>query len=337
MVHRIEGDFLLLFRTENLSPPVIDIFSLASAISMVSGVASLINTGREWRGSIKGKSEAQKEKQKEKTELYYNLFGFCANADFITNQLDRKLLKMLENEEEVWLTSDLVAAEETVGHFINIFEEMPIVNLLEDELRENPEEVFPQFERNIVSLGGPCRNRFSRWMMKLETPPTELNIDIQKAPDLPFVFDYDLPISKDKSWEERLNLSPKPNWPIKDVRSNYDVYIPEMYYDDNNHICKKDYAMIVKMKSIHKKGKEDGKWNLVLGGCHGSGTEGAAMALGNEKILQEIWDEVKDREFQVILAVDVEAITRPCGSKERKIGKPRRVELLEIIDLTERR
>lgn len=326
MPYKIEDEFRLLLRTRDLSPPIIEIISLAF------GATSL---ALQIYGSIRGKIEAWRRR----IELYYNLFGSCANADFITNQLDPRLSERLKTgEEEPWLTSDLVAGEEAAGHFIKIFREKPKVELIkENELRKKREKALPQFdEMNIVSMGGPCRNRFSRWMMRLENPPLELDMDIHKAPKLPFVFNYDLPESKDKSWEEKANLSPRPNWPIKDTRKSRDIYVPEVYYfEDKSYICKRDYAMIVKMKSIHNKGREQGKWNLLFGGSHGSGTEGAAMALGDEEILQEIWDKVKDRDFQAILAVDVETITRKKKGKEIKTGKPQRVELLEIIDLTE--
>lgn len=320
---RIEDEFRLLLRTRDLSPPVIEVISLAF------GAAPL---AQQIYGSIRGKREAWRRK----VDLYYNLFGLCANADFITNQLDPDLREKLRTgKEEPWLTSDLIAGEEAIGYFIKIFEQKPEVKLIQEkELKRKPEVALPQFEeRNVVSLGGPCRNRFSRWMMKLEDPPPELEMDIRRGSGLHFVFNYDLPESKDKSWEERAKLHPRPNWPIKDVRKGKDIYVPETYYfEDGSYVCKRDYAMIVKMKSIHIRGREQGKWNLVLAGCHGSGTEGAAMALGSEDILQEIWTKVKDRDFQVILAVDVGTAARGRG---RKFGKPRKVELLEIVDLTE--
>ncbi len=316
----LDKEFKLLLRTEELSPPIIDCISFAFGS---------ITFGYQIFNAIKAKRESFTQK----SEVHRNLFGFCANADFITNNTDDEYSHRLAlGEETIWLTSDLIAAEEAIGHLMPIFKQRPKLNDIKKKTKDGPS---PKLERNIVSFGGPCRNLFSRWMMKLEDPPPGLGIDVAHTPIIPFTFNYELSESKHLSWDARAKIQPRPNWPIRDIRCKRDIYIPETYYfDDNTYICKRDYAMIVKMKSIQAKSRQEGKWNLMISGSHGSGTEGAAMALGNEKILNRIWHEVGEKDFQAIVAVDVETNEEEVCGKTRKFGKPTRVELLEVVELS---
>lgn len=259
-------NFCLLFRTRDLSPPIIEVISFAF------GTAKF---GWQVIGAIKTKTGDWKKRK----EIYYSLFGFCLNADFITNIPPKE-----ERKKGVWAVTDLYATEEAVGYLLKGFSQKPRV-------AEQPHrKLKPDFERNMVSLGGPCHNKFSRWMMRLEPPPSNLDFILEDIPELPFVFD----------------LGNTKNPPIKKIDGK-PIYIPEIYYDSNKErICKRDYGMIVKMRSFQKDGRREGRWNLMLAGCHGGGTLGVAKALGEEKLLQEIWNKVKTKDFQAIVAVDTE-------------------------------
>lgn len=314
----IEKEFRLLLRTRDLSPPIIEILSFAFGATAF---------GWQVFGAIRSKIDAWRERK----EIYYSLFGFSLNADFITNNPPEEELR-----KGTWAITDLYAAEEAVGFLLKGFAQKPEVKL------EGKGQPGPDFRRNIVSLGGPCNNRFSRWIMKakdsngLEEPPSNLNLTLEDLPELPFNFGYDLEESRDLTWEQRKTL--RMNWPIKKMKGKTIIYTPEIYYgSDNRRVCKRDYGMIVKVRSLHREGRQEGRWNLMLAGCHGAGSLGAAKALGDEDILEQIWREVKTKEFQAVLAVEVETEEEKAeiqGKKQKiKIDVAKRVELIEIESL----
>ena len=304
-----DDNFLLLFRTKDLSPPMIEVFVKAfdvveSGIEDITGL-STVKSGLQVIGAITTKMD----EWKGRNELYYSLFGFCSNADFITNNPSEE-----EKKKGVWAVTDFYAGEETVKFLMKGLIQKPKIESIED----NNSKI--KWERNIVSIGGPCNNSFSRWMMKLEQSPLKGFIH-KNIPDLPFIFDYEY----------------NKNIPIKN-RNETTIYIPEIYDETDKEykrVCKRDYAMIVKMKSLHEIGRKNGRWNLMIAGCHGGGTLGAAKSLGDEKFLKEIWNKVKTKDFQAIIAVETETEERIIeiedGSKKKaSIDLPKRVELIEV-------
>lgn len=62
---------------------------------------------------------------------------------------------------------------------------------------------------------------------------------------------------------------------------------------------------------------------LIIAGCHGVGTYGAASVLKKDGVLKRIWEEVGDRDFQCLVMVDV------SGKDEDE--KIERVELLDVV------
>lgn len=98
-----------------------------------------------------------------------------------------------------------------------------------------------------------------------------------------------------------------------------DCYIPELNPYTNELI--RDFGMIIKTKSIHKKARYAGRKNLIIAGGTHAGTEKGGHVLGRESILSKIWDSVGGRGFQAIYLAIV------------KDGHPIDVELLEVLPL----
>ena len=134
---------------------------------------------------------------------------------------------------------------------------------------------------------------------------------------------------KGKNFEELQNEVSEPNWCIMESKTKKNMYIPEYYRRDEiqeKSRCLRDYGMIIKVRSIIEKGRVAGRKNLMVAGCHGPGTIAAAMALGDLSILERIWNEVGDKDFQAIIM---------CENRRGKEGLdlPIRVSLLEVCEL----
>lgn len=302
--------FQLLLRTETIGHSPAFIGVAASAFNVAPGAIEIIGLIRSW---VKH--------WKQRKELYDNLFGFCANADFFTNR--EVIGELSEERKEIYDIGDLDGLIRLLEPLIkNIFAIRP----------KDPKhfEAPVELSRNLVSIGGPFRNRFSRWMMKIDPPPVE-GIKISDIPTLTYTFNlglFKLPAENVGEHLERREQEEgqKLNFPI--AKDGVDLYIPEVYYPVDEarrkageYECTRDYGMVIKMKSIHEKGRRNGMKNMMIAGCHSYGTQGAAMMLGEEEVLKEIWEKVGDQDFQVVIAVSV---------RERK---PQRVELLDIVPL----
>lgn len=280
----------LAVRTENLSPPILSIAGIV---------------GPEIYGSIKGRIKDWKEKNL----LQRHLFGFMRNADYLVGP--EALEKRIENK---WLEREYSSIERMITSSLQIFDNRP-------ELVKNLDIADINFERNIVAIGGPIPNVVSAWISKDEESFDKNVIDPSLAPDLPYKLNL-VPDSRCKgiSFHERAKIEPEPNWTIMNDRGE-NVYIPEYYVKDNETICVRDYAMIIKVKSINPLGRREGKKNLVIAGCHEYGTVAAGMALKEVEILKRLWDTVGDRDFQAIIVTNIED------------NEPRDIELLDVKKL----
>jgi hypothetical protein len=95
------ADFILLYRTKNLSPELL-IFNVAEFNTMGLSGAFLKQIGSEIFGAIR----AMIDDRRETRELYQSLFGFTLNADFITNRVEMKILI----KDGIWGITDYYAA-----------------------------------------------------------------------------------------------------------------------------------------------------------------------------------------------------------------------------------
>ena len=229
-------------------------------------------------------------------------------------------------------------------------------------------DLIIDFSRNIVSLGGPCNNAFSQWILEpkqpKKSPPPE--IIIEDYPEVPFKFGYEIindPCEvrhsyitrnddkcrtiykpelyyKESAHENAEEISLKKVCSIKKQNKENEakskkIFIPKKVSDIKPHrICKMDYGMILKVRSAHKEGKMNGKWCLIIAGCHGGGTLGAAQALGDVEILRKIFDEVGLNEFQAIVSVETKTDVDDfkIGGERRLYpnDSPKKIRLLEV-------
>ncbi|HIH96860.1 MAG TPA: hypothetical protein HA348_05200 [Thermoplasmata archaeon] len=237
-------------------------------------------------------------KEFEGKRIVSRLFGFCRNADFVIG------MRKPWDEDNPWASYDVRAVEDTITSLSKAFAGRP----------EIPEkDKLPEFDplRNIVSVGGPIPNTFTRKVMGVQKP--------DERSWLPYSFNLiPTPECKGKTFFEL--QKDEQNWSIMKSDTKEEVYIPEYYEKDEIGVCRRDYGMIIKVKSQVKEAPP-GRKNLVLAGCHGFGTIAAARALGDEKILNRIWEDVKDRDFQAIVMCDVNE------------DEPEYVELLEVVQL----
>lgn len=280
----------LAARTENLSPPILSI-------------ASII--GPEIYGSIKGRIKDWKEKNL----LQRHLFGFMRNADFLVGP--EALEKTIEDD---WHKREYSPIERMITSIVQIFDKRP-------ELVGNLDTTDIKFVRSIVAIGGPIPNVFSAWITREKDSFDKKIINPSLAPDLPYKINL-VPDSrcKEKSFYERAKIEPEPNWSIMNDKGE-NVYIPEYYMKDKGPIYMRDYAMIIKVKSINPVGRIEGKKNMVLAGCHECGTVAAGMALNEVKILKKLWDTVGDMDFQAIIVTNIED------------NEPEDIELLDVKKL----
>ena len=280
-------DLRLVARTRDVSPPLLEIFV---------GELVVISMSELFRG-IKRRIIREYERKR----FLSRLFGFCKNAEFVIGK--REPWK----GEDPWSDKDVKAVEDTISNFSKTFSKMP-------EPRE--EEKAPSFEPkwNVISIGGPIANTFTRMVMKVEKPDDRswlpFSFNLQPSPECQ---------GKDYSGLQR-QIKPAPNWSIMRSETGEELYIPEYYEKDEIGVCRRDYGMIIKVKSQIKEAPP-GRKNLILAGCHGFGTIAAARALNDEEILNRIWEEVKDRDFQAIIM---------CEVNEDEIEY---VELLEVVQL----
>lgn len=281
--------YRLIARTSTKkSPPTIDIIAdlvalvaptvTSTAISAITiGVFERINWSyRRWQ---------------ERKELYQNLLGFASDADYFIGA-------RYPQREHPWSDSDTNAAIRMLEAIPGVFWERPRVEKMEAALVE------PSLDRNLCFFGSSLANSFSGYVAGDISEAQEDKINLDYAPELPYRFYFELdPCSKGKTLDELKETRPKPNWCIKNTRTG-EMYIPQ--YDRLTDHYVRDYGMVVKIKSIHEDARIRGQKNLMIAGCHGPGTEAAAMALNDVDILRKIFDEVGDRDFQAILATIVD-------------------------------
>lgn len=285
-----EFEYLRLFaRTKDTSPPSLEIFInnvVSPSVPMVLPIA--------W-------SEIRRRifKEFERRRIVSKLFGFCRNADFVIGMRKPWI------EDNPWGSYDVIAVEDTLTNLSKVFAGRP----------EIPEkDTSPEFDpsRNIISVGGPIPNTFTRKVMGVQKPDDESR--------LPYSFNLTPPGYKGKTFLELQKMEPEPNWGIMKSDTNEEIYIPEYYEKGERGKCRRDYGMIIKVKSVIENAPR-GRKNLVLAGCHGFGTIAAARALGDENILRTIWEKVGDKDFQAIIMCDV-------NEKDE-------IEYIELLEVTQ--
>jgi len=256
----------LVTRTRDISPPLLEIF-VGELVSI--SLSALF-------GGIKSRIIREYERER----FLSRLFGFCRNADFVIGK------RFPSKEEDPWGDKDVKAVDDTISNLSKIFSERPKLEKRERLLGFDP-------KMNVVSIGGPIANTFTRLVMGVEEP--------DKKSWLPFSFNLrPTPEYRGKNYAELQEIEPGPNWSIMKSETGENIYIPE-YYEAT---CRRDYGMIIKVKSRIKEAPP-GRKNLILAGCHGFGTIAAARALGDRDILNRIWEEVCEKDFQAIVMCDV--------------------------------
>ena len=137
----------LVARTQALSPPLIELFlSLVISPTISIGINRLL-------GAIEGAMD----KWRRENELQVRLFGLSKNADILIG------MRRPYDKENPWASHDLRSAQELIHSLSSVFSEKP-------EPMRVEKKVSPKFERNIITIGGPIPNTFSRALMGIKEP-----------------------------------------------------------------------------------------------------------------------------------------------------------------------
>lgn len=270
-IEEIWQDLILVARTKDVSPPSLEMLLAPLVGELTSMVVDKIR-----RRII---SEHHRE------ILLSRLFGFCKNADFIIGVPGKRW------EIRPWSNPDVEALEDALVAFSKLFASRPVVYE-----REPVPDIKPDMKRNIVAFGSPISCSFTREVMGIERPS-----DI--SPFLPYSFNLLPPDGREISFPE-LKKTWINNSIMRSDATREEIYIPEYYEVNGKKVIRRDYGMIIKRHTVVPEAIK-GRRNLVLAGCHEFGTVAAARALGNLEILNKVWAESGDRDFQAIVMCDV--------------------------------
>lgn len=137
----------------------------------------------------------------------------------------------------------------------------------------------PDLSRDLVSIGGPTRNGLAAWYFSNET-------------HLPHYFDI---YEENQRTLCRVLARGEKRVPYEPHR----IYVPE----EQQYTYKEDYAVVV--RAPWKIALGTAGVMLVIAGCHGGGTVGAAQAITDGSILSQIDREVGPVPFEAVIHVDI--------------------------------
>jgi hypothetical protein len=221
----------------------------------------------------------------EANKLQARLFGFCRNAEFLIGMSKWQM-------ENPWLSHDLSALETVLDSLRGVFLQKPQTMILFD----NP---ILRLGSNIVCIGGPIVNVFTRLAFGLKSPP-------DLSPLIPYSFNL-VPdegfINAD--WKYLFDKRSEGNWSICNSKKTV-CYVPERHeiIEENgqkSYVYPRDYAMIIRLSSICKETWQHGRRLLIIAGCHGVGTLAATRAIADHSCLNEIAARGGERDFQAIV------------------------------------
>ncbi len=297
-------DILVARSSTRHSPPLIEILATTVVSFAIQKVWDI--SRRDLLPYLKAWLAKETILDKEHRDLLDDLFGFIRNASLIVGKR--------------YPGADNSVCEDDVQAVLSIAGFIPLTLAAKPEIRETMDSDI-NFNGNICSIGSPITSQFSGWMMGF---PFELHSEMEPdfIPDLPYTINYQVEDRcKGKTIDRIRDMDdPLPNRSIKDTQTDEDIYIPT--YDPNTMTYTKDYLLVIKTRSIHAEGRAHGYKNLVVAGCHRSGTRAIELVLKDKDMLQRIFDEVGDDDFEAVISVDVEKT------------EPKRVKLLNVQSVT---
>lgn len=245
-------------------------------------------------------------------EVIYPLFGVVSAAisagiliyDSINEQERRRIEEVYNElfpikgrgyigvgEREPWMNSAEKLSLYDIGSTGHIVEGIAHGFSL---FRAKPKEVKDikiDLKDNLYMAGGPIPNAYSR------------NVLYGKAIQTPYKFRFDLNeklANRSPTDLKRVSYKTEPNWSICD-ESGRDYGTPKI--EDGKFI--EDYFMIIKCKNIYPQARKNAK-SVIFAGCHGPGTSAAGALIKNKDLLNYIYTEVGNDDFQLIGRVSIE-------------------------------
>lgn len=191
-------------------------------------------------------------------------------------------------EREPWMDSAEKLSLYDIGSTAHIIEGIAYgFSLFKAQPKEVKNIKIIDFKNNLYMAGGPIPNAYSR------------NVLYGKSVQTPYKFRLDLN-------EELANLSPsklkkisyeiKPNWYICDKNGN-EIKGGFPKIKDGELI--EDSFMLIKCKNIYPQAGKNTK-SVIFAGCHGPGTRASGALIKNKELVDYIYSEVEDNDFQLI-------------------------------------
>lgn len=255
--------------------------------------------------------------------------GFARETEFFVGYRQNWLPESRSKKDE--------AGAENLVRFLN--EMLPYLDGVErDDITYDtivPGAEMVDFERNLISVGGPVANWYTRNLLYGDEQELPYKFNLNPEPeriDLADCSPYELRLVG-RSPDSRLDRSP--NWHITGADGNPATFgneeaKPEWSIADQQ--WETDYFMIVKTKNVHPSAKHIPRTSLTVAGCHGFGTYAAIESLLDPDVVETLAEEAGDGFFQAIGRVTRGDDQNSEGDEDMNLGN---VEILNVepIDL----
>lgn len=161
------------------------------------------------------------------------------------------------------------------------------------------------YSRNVISVGGPVPNWYTRNVMYGDEVDVPYRFNLNPGPAQKDLRDYTPGELRSVGHRDTEPFEEVPDWYIADGRGDPVVVDGEPARPTSRPSLARDYFTIVKAPNVHRRADPADKQCLILAGCHGLGTMASAKALESPRFLEEIHSQVGGEPFQAIGRVTV--------------------------------